>query len=236
MLGAEMSVLICPSGPTVPENLLRVELRFSAPLWPQLRMDQVALTDATGTEIKDPFLDLGLPSSDGRSMIILFHPARVKTGVGANLALGRALHVGDTVTLTIEHPALAKPVRKSWLITEPDTKSPQPAHWTFAPPQSGSRSPLLVHLDKPISLSAEHLIAIRGPDGSRLAGDARLENGETEWCFTPERPWHEGAYAVVTHPDLEDFAGNRPGAPFETTVAGQVRDGQGTVQPFQLTN
>ena len=56
-LVAKPSVLIYPSGPTVPENLLRIELRFSSPLQPPLTLGQIKLTDAEGVEIKDAFLD-----------------------------------------------------------------------------------------------------------------------------------------------------------------------------------
>lgn len=232
--GVDPAVLVYPSGPVVPENLLRIELRFSAPLHLPLTMDQVKLIDGNGSEMKDPFLDLLLPSRDDKSVTILFHPGRVKSGVGANLALGRALRAGTTVTLVVDHPALTTPVRKSWQVTAFDAKPPRPDRWTFALPQPGSRSDLVLHLDKPISSTAEHLIAVRGPDGNRLAGAARLENGETIWRFTPSRPWRAGSYAVVTHPDLEDLAGNRPGVPFEAAGGSQVRDEAGTVENFVL--
>jgi hypothetical protein len=231
---ARPSILVFPSGPTIPENLLRIELRFSTPLRPPMSVEQVKLTDVHGVEIKDAFLDLPLPSSDGKRVTILLHPGRVKSGVGANLAFGRALHAGETVTLVVNHPGLAKTIHKTWQITAFDAESPQPAHWTFDPPRTGSWSPLVLHLDKPISSSAEHLIAIRGSDGSRLEGDARLENGETVWRFVPARPWQAGSYAVVTHPDLEDSAGNRPCAPFEVSDASRVHDEAGTVQTFEL--
>jgi len=234
MLGAEPSVVVYPSGPTVPENLLRIELRFSTPLRPPLNINNLELVDANGFEIKDPFLDLLLPSPDDKRVTIIFHPGRVKTGVGANLALGRALHAGESVTLVIDHPALAKPVRKTWQVTAFDGESPQPARWTFEHPQLGSRSPLVIHLDKSISSTAENLIAIRGSDGERLAGVGRLENGETVWHFVPSRPWQAGNYAVVTHPDLEDCAGNRTCAPFEVADESRIPDEEGTVQPFEL--
>jgi len=227
-------VLVYPSGPVVPENLLRIELRFSSPLRPPLTIDQVKLMDGNGREIKDPFLDLPLPSRDDNSVTILFHPGRVKSGVGANLALGRALRAGTTVTLVVDHPAFMRPVRKSWQVTAFDGKPPHPDRWTFALPQRGSRSDLVLHLDKPISSTAERLIAIRGPDGNRLEGVACLESGETIWRFTPSSPWQVGSYAVVTHPDLEDLAGNRPCAPFEAVGESQVRDDAGTVEKFEL--
>lgn len=226
------SVTIYPSGATVPENLLRIELRFSDPLREPLTIAEVRLLDARGREIPSPFLDLPLPTADGRRVTILLHPGRVKSGLQANLTLGRALHAGATVTLVVDHPALAQPVRKTWQVTPFDAVSPQPERWRFAPPRRGSRSPLVVHLDAPISSTAEVLIAIRGPDGERVAGVARLEQGETVWRFVPTQPWRVGNYALVTHPDLEDPAGNRPCATFETIKASQVRCAQGTVQTF----
>src|SRR5580704_11835636 len=76
---AQPSLAVYPSGSTVPENLLRIELRFSIPLRPPLGIDQVKLVDCNGTEIKDAFLDLPLPSPDGKRVTILFHPGQVKS-------------------------------------------------------------------------------------------------------------------------------------------------------------
>jgi hypothetical protein len=233
-LCARPSVQVYPSGPAVPENLLPIELRFSEPLRKPLRIEQVHLADSNGVEIKDAFLDLPLPSPDGKRLTILFDPSRVKTGVGANLVLGHALHAGESVTLTIDHPALAKPICKTWLVTAFDAESPQPALWTFDPPRIGSRTPLVLRLDKSISSTAENLIAIRGSNGQRISGDAHLENGETVWRFSPARPWRAGSYAVVTHPDLEDAAGNRPCSPLEVRVTKEVRFESGAVLPFEL--
>jgi hypothetical protein len=232
--GASPSVVIYPSGLTVPENLLRIELRFSLALPAPLSIDHVKLFDAGGREIESAFLDASLPSADLRRVTILLHPARVKSGVGANLLFGRALHVGSVVTLVVDHPALAKPVRKTWRVAAFDAEPPQPTRWTFEPPRRGSRSPIVIQLDAPICSSAEALIAIRGPDGRRLDGTARLEDGETVWRFLPSRPWRAGSHAVVTHQDIEDPAGNRPCAPFELIDASRVRCEEGTAQPFEV--
>jgi hypothetical protein len=229
---AGTSVVVYPSGSTVPENLLRIELRFSAPLRIPLTVAEVRLLDAGDRMIPDPFLDLPLPAADGRRVTILLHPGRVKSGLQANLALGRALHAGTAVTLVVDHPQLSQPVRKSWRITPFDRDPPQPARWTFAAPRRGSRAPLVVHLDGPLSSTAEALIAVRGPDGRRLAGAGRFEGGETVWRFLPAQPWRAGNYALVTHPDLEDPAGNRPCAPFEIKDASRVRCTRETVRPF----
>jgi hypothetical protein len=223
-----------PSGATVPENLLRIELRFTAPLWHGLDMEHVKLYDVNNNEITQAFLDLPLLSPDGKRVTILMHPGRVKSGVGANLAVGRALNAGSVVTLVVDDVALAQPIRKTWEVAAFDADLPQPSRWTFALPRQQSRDPIVLHLDGPISSSAESLIAIRAPNGERFAGTISLERGETLWRFVPEMPWTEGTYAIAIHPDIEDPAGNRPCGPFEAIAASQVRCDEETVLEFGL--
>lgn len=223
-----------PSGASVPENLLRIELRFDAPLQAPLALSQVRLLDADGAEIEGAFLDLALPSADGRRVTLLLHPARVKTGVGANVALGRALQAGSAVTLVVDGATEGSRIRKTWQVTPFDTEPPSPDRWRFATPARGSRAPLVLQLDHALNASAETMIAVRGPDGERVPGRAQLEAGEARWRFTPARPWHAGRHAIVTHPDLETPAGNRPCAPFEAIHAQQGRCERGTERPFEI--
>lgn len=212
---ADPGVTVYPSGPTVPENLLHLEIRTSVSWVPALKISDVSLVGADGQLIPTPFLDELLPGKDVASVVLLMHPGRVKTGVGANLALGRALHAGDRVTLMIRHPALPGPFRKTWQITPLDKLPPQPGQWRIICPPAGSRLALLVHLDKSLNIAAEDLIAVRGPDQNRIKGRGRLEDGECVWRFIPQEPWSAGTHAIVVHPTLEDVAGNRPGQPFE---------------------
>jgi hypothetical protein len=78
---------------------------------------------------------LPLPSPDAKRVTILLHPGRVKSGDHAHLVFGRALRAGSVVTLVVDDPALAQPVRKTWEVTAFDAESPQPAQWTFEPPR-----------------------------------------------------------------------------------------------------
>jgi hypothetical protein len=229
---AKPTASVYPSGPSVPENLLRIELRFSAPLASPVGIDHIKLLGSDGREIERAFLDLPLPSADGKRETLLMAPVRVKSGLSENLALGRALHVGSTVTLVVDAPELAGPIRRTWRVTGFDVDPPQPGLWTLDLPTRGTRQALLVHLHAPLSSTAEAFIAIRGPNGHRVAGVGRLADGETLWQFTPTAVWEVGRYAVVTHPELEDPAGNRPCGLFEALAASRVRCA-GTVQAFQ---
>src|SRR5215468_8872049 len=75
-------VLVQPSGPEVPANLLRLSIRFAAqvegPLLPRL-----SLLRADGTQVQAPFLEQELWSPSGRILTVMMHPGRVKTGLKA---------------------------------------------------------------------------------------------------------------------------------------------------------
>lgn len=211
---------ISPSGASVPENLLRIELEFDR-VWdfaPQAI--QTSLLDEKGEVIDGAFLDLALPSADGRHLTLLMHPGRVKADVGPNRALGRALKAGRRVTLVVSSPWSSISSRRTWRVVEPDVVGPSAGLWRAAAPVA--RAPLRVALDAPVDAGGGDLIAVRNAKGRRITGAARLEQGETVWVFTPTHPWTPGAYDIVVHPSLEDPAGNRTCGAFEAIKASLV--------------
>jgi len=214
---------VTPSGAVVPENLLRIELHLRHPLPHPLAMDHVRLLAANGEPLADALLDLPLPDHDGRTITLLLDPARVKTGVGANRAMGRALHAGDEVELVVDDPQLALPLRKRWQVGPSVARAVTASPLERDPPRAGTRAPITVALGAPLTASGVSLIAVRGPDGRRVDGAASLGAGETTWTFRPARAWSAGTHALVLHPRLEDVAGNRPCAPFEARDLSDVR-------------
>ena len=208
---------VTPSGDSVPENLLRIELHLARPLRHPLATAHVRLLDDGGRQIAGAFLDLALPGDGGRTITLLLHPGRVKSGVGANLTLGRALRAGHDVGLIIDDPQLPAPIRKRWHVAPARDEGLLAHAWRLTLPSTGSRESLRVDLGSALTASSAGLIAVRAPGGERLAGVASLRAGETVWEFVPTRPWRAGHHALVLHPQLEDVAGNRACTPFETT-------------------
>jgi len=226
-------VEVHPAGSSVPENLLRIELRFDRPLRGFFDVGQLRLVDAEGLPIEHAFLDLALPSADGRRVAVLLNPGRVKSGVGPNRALGRALHAGGQVRLVLDDPATGfGPVVKTWTITAFQSQGPQPRLWSLTPPTVHTRQALVVRLRAPISASSQEMIAVRDAAGRRVVGRTGLSGGDTVWTFVPAVPWQPGGHALVTHPDLEDPAGNRTCAAFEQPRASDARCDAGVTLPF----
>lgn len=236
--GASTAPTVSPAGPEVPENLLRIELRFDSALRQPFDLRHVKLLDARGAVIEAPFLDLPLRGRDGRTITLLLHPGRIKTGVAPNLALGPVLHAGETVTLVVDGPAVGLPLRaslrKTWVVTAALRQPIDPSAWRFEPPSAGSLAPLQVVLDRPLTAGALHWLAIADAQGRWLAGSARMNDDELRWQFTPAWPWRAGAHSLRVHPALEDVAGNRLCAAFEQATLSAVDCRTGGERPFQV--
>jgi hypothetical protein len=218
------AVEIHPAGPEVPENLLRIELRFDRPQRLPFDSRRLALLDARGDEIPRALLDLTLPSSDGRRLTVLLDPGRVKRDVGPNVDAGRALVAGETVSLRVlDEPPGRAPTVKTWHVAPALSRPLEVEAWRWRPPRAGSREALVVDLRAPISSTGEVLIAVLDGSGRRVAGRTALGPNDAQWRFVPAKPWRREAYRVVAHPDLEDPAGNRRCAAFETLRASAIR-------------
>lgn len=205
-------VLVQPSAPEVPANLLRISIEFSKPVGGAI-LPRLALLHADGRLIEAPFLEQELWSPDGRILTILMHPGRVKTGLNAREEMGPILAAGDDVVLVLDR----RPIRQ-WIVGPADEYGPIPSAWKLLPVSVASRQALVVALDGPIDGRDADYLAIADSRNRRIDGRAQLKNGERVWTFTPSVPWRTGEYKLVARGTLEDPAGNRLGGHFETAI------------------
>lgn len=223
---------VYPSGPKLPENLLRFYIYFSAPMDSGDILSSIELVDDKGRVVEGAFLPnrYDLWSADRTRLTLLFDPGRVKTGLQANLALGRALVAGETYHLQVSETArdargckLAMSHRVTFEATEADLSRPSPAQWELTMPNVGTRAPLKVDLDGPVDhLSLAYRLRVIGPDGALVPGRIDLDQNETSWLFTPRAPWPDMTHKLAIDPLLEDLAGNRPGALFDQPAGAPV--------------
>ncbi|HEU0153163.1 MAG TPA: hypothetical protein VFQ84_07455 [Arenimonas sp.] len=203
------AIAVFPSGPSLPANALRISIAFRSPPQGPI-LPGLSLVDAQGRPIDSPFLPQELWSPDGTILTVLFHPGRVKAGLAAKQALGAPLEKTDHVALMLGGQQL-----KVWSIGDEDRSPPDPSRWTVGGDGVSGQAAVIVELDGPVEARAAHHIAIQDPAGRRVRGTGRLVAGETRWVFVPLAAWLPGTYRVVSHPHLEDPAGNRVGQLFE---------------------
>jgi hypothetical protein len=220
--------LVQPSGPEVPANLLRLSIQFEQQFEGAV-LGRLALLRADGTQIQEPFLEQELWSPDGKLLTILMHPGRVKSGLIAHDELGAILCAGEDVSLALDGHSI-----KQWRVGQADTVGPAASAWTISTVRADSRQPIVVTLDGPIDGRDADYLAIADQGDRRVAGRARLADGETTWTFVPNSPWRAGTYKLVARGTLEDPAGNRLGSRFETSVRSPPGAPVDAVIPFTV--
>jgi hypothetical protein len=218
-------IAVYPSASTLPENLLRFYIHFSAPMSRGEAYRHIRLLDAAGRPIADPFLELDeeLWSGDGKRFTLLFDPGRIKRGLRPREEVGPVLEAGRSYELVIDpgwSDAAGNPLkagfRKTFRTGPPDEASPTPKTWALRPPAPGTRDPLEVRFPEPLDRALlDRLMAVREDPDRRVAGEISVSDAETLWRFTPATPWRPGMYRLGIGTELEDVAGNSIARPFE---------------------
>jgi hypothetical protein len=221
-------VLVQPSGPEVPANLLRISITFAAQVEGPL-LSKLTLLRADRSQVQEPFLEQELWSPSGRILTVLLHPGRVKTGLKAHDEKGPILSVGDDVALALDGVPI-----KRWRVGPADESGPMASLWKLSAVRVESKQPLVVALDAPMDGRDVDYLAIADLRDRRVAGRARLTNGESTWTFTPSAPWRPGTYKLVVRGTLEDPAGNRLASHFETSIYSPPAAPVDAVMPFAV--
>ncbi len=215
---------VYPSGDTVPENLLRMYVEFSAPMGRKSGVEYIALLDHQDKEIEGAVLPLEYEfwSPDHKRFTIFFDPGRVKKGILPNLQMGRPLEVGRSVTLVIKREwpdenglPLKEEFRRVLRVGPTDLEPLDTSSWRIQSPGAGSRDGMVVTFPEPL----DHGLLMRAlgvtRDGKEVDGAIDVDQAETRWTFTPTTPWTAGVYQLLALDILEDLAGNQIGRAFE---------------------
>ena len=226
--GTPRVVAVSPSGRAVPENLLRISIRFDAAPEGQV-LRRLSLATRDGRPLHEPFLDQQLWSPDGRVLTVLLHPGRVKTGLIAHEQLGAILVEGETVQLMLD----GQPLRR-WVVGPRDEQGPRPDGWRLSPVRAGHRDPLVVRLDGPIDAQAAGYVAVVDARHRRVAGRPELLEGERVCRVTPAKAWSAGPYQLVARGTL-DPAGNRLNSRFERDADQRPEPAGDVAIPFEVT-
>ena len=224
---------IYPSGDTLPANLLRLYIVFSAPMQRGHAQDQIRLIGRSGRPDPAAFyrspVELWDPSM--RRLTLLMDPGRVKRGVGPNRAIGAPLRPGRRYTLVVGRgmtdasgQQMPAAYSRSFKAAAAVRTAIDPRQWSVRSPAAGSRDALTVTL--PIALDWALMargLQVIGPDGTAASGRIAIDRHEHRWSIEPNSPWSAGAYSLRVDGSFEDVAGNTVGAPFDGKASGADR-------------
>ncbi|MEL6167472.1 MAG: hypothetical protein AAFR35_02190 [Pseudomonadota bacterium] len=219
------AVDIYPTASELPENILRFYVYFPRPMAATAGLDDVRLLDAKGFPVNGVFLPNrdNLWSPDRQRLTLLLDPGRVKTGLSAHEAMGRALVVGQSYTLEVSGEildasdcALGTDRQHSFSVIAADLSAPNPADWSLTTPRAETTEPVIVDLATAHDhLSLAYRLRVVDAASNIVPGSIALGPDETSWLFSPRTPWRAASYALLVDERLEDLAGNRPGRLFD---------------------
>jgi len=217
-----------PTADTLPENLLRVYLEFSAPMSREPGTSFVHLVDDRGREVTHAFLPLDADfwNPAHTRYTVFLDPGRVKRGILPNEQLGRALRAGRAYAIVVDsawRDALGAPLARGFrhdFRVGPAVMSPiSIATWIVTPPRAGARDSLVVRFPTPLDHGLlRRAVGVETVRGTAVPGEIHLGAGEREWRFRPRDAWRAGSYRLVVLAILEDVAGNGIGHAFEVDM------------------
>lgn len=219
---------IYPSVETVPANLLKIYLHFSAPMGEGRAYEHLTLLNVVGDTVYQPFVPLQpeLWSEDRRRLTLWLDPGRVKRGLLSHETHGVVIEEGEEYQLQIAPDwkdasgvRLGKPYFKRLIVGSPDYDRPVPAGWRLHLPNAGSSDPLVIDFGESLdqALASRHL-KIQTESGLTVPGSVTLSQEESRWSFYPESAWPAGNYSVLINSSLEDLAGNNLNRPFDREI------------------
>jgi hypothetical protein len=234
---------IYPTSDTLPANLLRMYVYFSAPMSMGEAYEHIQLKDEIGNIVGKAFLivDQELWDTERRRFTLLFDPGRIKRGIQSNIDLGMPLQSGHSYSLVInsawqdEHGnSLLSNYEKKMVVGDARREKLSKQNWAITEPEASSRNPLVVRFDKPLDHTlALKYIVVADSFSNIIVGKTEMKDDRT-WTFYPNSPWNAGNYSLQISPYLEDPAGNNFNNPFDVdlSVAKRVNSEEPVIIPF----
>ncbi len=220
--------MVTPTPDTLPLNLLKFYIHFSAPMSRGSVYEHIALRDVDGKRVADPFLELPqeLWNPEMTRLTVLLDPGRIKRGLLPNKLVGAVLAEGKQYVFTIDRTLkdasgqlLERRFQKTFRAGPPDYTQPAPKRWRLDHPAKGTRDPLRVSFTKALDHAlASRLLTVRRQSGHPVPGQVSLKRGDTVWEFRPDHLWVGEAHHLHVDHRLEDLAGNSIERPFEDAL------------------
>jgi len=218
-LAATTEVLeIRPSAGVVPRNLLRLYVRFSAPMSEGYAAQHIRLFDEDGTVMAGALLptEHELWDRNRRRLTVLLDPARIKRGLVGHREVGYPLRSGSSFRVVVDDgyrdargAQLRAGAERRYEVGDDERRLVEPHDWALTVPPKQSLEPVIVVFERPLDHGLlARCLRVVDPDGRILHGRVKVGPDECSWRLTPEERWASGRHQIVVDPVLEDLAGN----------------------------
>ena len=216
---------VFPSSDVLPENLLRLYVRFSRPMQRGRVEANIAVLGLDGSPTPDVLYraPVELWDTSMTCLTILLDPGRLKRGVGPNRTLGPPLKVGEGYMLAIGPGMidvygrrLRQRFTKAFTVCKAVRAPIAIEDWRIVAPTADSRDPLELTFLTPLDWAGLWQgVTVVSEGGEPISGRVGIDQDETRWRFTPNAAWRAGFHSIRISPGLEDACGNTPYGAFD---------------------
>ncbi|MDT0607725.1 hypothetical protein [Croceitalea rosinachiae] len=238
---------VYPSSDKLPDNLLRIYIKFSKPMKTVNNLEKIKLMDGEGNIIENVFFNnvYELWNKEQKQLTLILDPARVKTGLHANMKYGRALIPGQNYKLIIDniedvnHQKMITAYTKKFTVESSDLTPPDIDSWNLGVPKSNTKDYITVYFPSMLDyFSLEQRLVVTDAEKNVIKGDVSIGKHEKSWLFTPDSFWREGEYFLFINTRLEDPSGNNLNGLFDHKIGALKYEKEGTTLsiPFQIKN
>jgi hypothetical protein len=209
---------VYPTMDTLPENLLKMHILFSAPMQEGEALKNIILLNSDKDTMHSVFLDLQpeLWNNEKTSLTLWLDPGRIKRDLQPNKELGNPLHKGERYELIIgknwqseDGVALNTIYQKKFVVGNRDDLSPDPVQWDIAVPKTGTKDAVTIMFKESLDVVLlENTLRVTDNSGRVLNGRIEMGRHERSVMFYPPADWKPGQYTIEVESRLEDLAGN----------------------------
>lgn len=220
-----------PELDTLPTNILRAYLYFNQPMSLQNPYEFIDIRDSNDSLIKEPFVEIpeGLWNKNRTRLTLLFHPGRIKRGVGPNMTHGALFDKNESYIISISNQwkdafgRSIQPFHKVMFFGPAIRKPIDINNWVVVQPKFQSLTPLVIKVQEKLDHALVQRLLFINIDGITI--DGQWEFAHEMIIFTPNEIWSKGHYQLIISPDLEDVCGNTNTSAFDqdglTNATGQ---------------
>lgn len=223
---------IYPLTDTVPDNILMFHVRFQTPMVEDPRaFKKIRLVDEKGEEKQKVWREKSNWTEDGRNLVLMIHPGRVKRGIEYVKEQAVLFEEGKSYTLIIPAEmkdksgnSLAREYTKTFVVSRADREIPLFQNSKLTPPPKNTQEPITLSFSEPIDYGTAQIgIAIFAADKKKLQGKLTALT-DKKWFFIPKNPWKKGKYTIVINDYLTDLASNHFTQKFEVKHLDSLRN------------
>lgn len=238
---------ILPLTATVPQNVLRFYLHFSAPMSFDNPYHYLSILDEQDQVVENAFVEFseGLWDRQRKRLTVFIHPGRIKRGVGPNVKQGMVFQPGHNYSLKLDKDfkdfrgvELSADFYKDIKVSAPVFEKIDPGSWQLGLPKSNSLQALEIIPERALdsALALRMITVIDAATQTEIQGSMAFDEQGIKLRFRPAQRWQAGSYQLSIEQRLEDLAGNTLGWAFdsETPINSQTGEVVEHLVPFKL--